>query len=326
MSVYIDDSVAIVPAGNAVWLYNSFLELVDKLTLQVSSTPGHISSPSTTCVALGVEYDTVANVVSLSDEKLEKLVSMLEEWTAKSSATPKEIASLAGRLLWTCAVVPPGRVFLGRILAFKREADARGLAVARRPVALDAQFHLDVQWWLSMAKHWNGKSFLSPTWTGDVALDASSDGWYGGKPGLGAFNFANGQYLACGVPEAFQHFPIADLELLVHLVAVRIWSQDWHACTINIATDNEACRYLLRNGRSRDPVRLAMARALVGCQFRGNFRLESVRVSTTENLLADRLSRLGAEGMAESFTAQCNRYGVTPTRVTVLPQHFRIGD
>ena len=325
MSSYIDDSVAIAAASNAVWLYNSFLELISKLTLQLSSTPGHISPPAPVCIALGVEYDTVHNMVSLSDEKLEKLVAMLEEWTAKTEATPREIASLAGRLLWACCCVPPGRVFLGRVLAFKREADARGPALARRPVQLDAQFHLDIQWWLSMVANWNGKSFLSPTWSGDVSLDASSDGWYGHQPGLGAFNLANGEYLACGVPPAFSHFTIADLELLVHIVSVRVWGHLWDSSEINILTDNESCRWLLRNGRSRDPVRLAMARTLVGLQFSGNFRLVSARVSTKENLLADRLSRLGTNGMWESFQAECAAFGVRPRRVPVLPEHFFFG-
>ena len=96
---YIDDSIAICPANNADWLFNAFLRLVQSLTLTLSTTIGHISPPAETCVALGVHYDTSQNVVSLPLEKLEKIKSMLQAWKTKKTATPRELASLAGRLL-----------------------------------------------------------------------------------------------------------------------------------------------------------------------------------------------------------------------------------
>ena len=134
---YIDDTIGVCAASNAEWLFRSFLNLVQELTLKLSTTPGHISQPSTSCVALGILYNTETNLVSLPEEKLVLLRQMLAVWTTKKVATPKELASLAGKLLWASAVVVPGRVFLGRVLSLKRSADARRPEEARRPITLD---------------------------------------------------------------------------------------------------------------------------------------------------------------------------------------------
>ena len=174
MECYIDDSLGICPASHAMWLFNSFKELVASLTLRLSSTPGHISAPATTCIVLGVYYDTIANTISLPQGKLEDIKRLLEEWSRKTTATTRDLASLSGKLLWVCRVVVPGRLFLGRVLQTKRSADARPAPFNRRAIHLDREFHLDIAWWREQLVNWNGKSFLQPLHTCDVALDASS--------------------------------------------------------------------------------------------------------------------------------------------------------
>ena len=320
--VYIDDTIGIGAESNVVWLFNSFIELVASLTLKLSSTPGHISPPSTSCVALGILYDTRTNLVSLPQEKLVLLRQMLAEWQSMSVATPKQLASLAGRLLWCSAVVPPGRVFLGRVLALKRAADAREPSQARRPVGLDEDFKLDIDWWARWTATWNGKSFLEPRHSADLALDASSNGWDQGQPGIGAFCYFNNQFFATGVPEDLLDWPIADLELIAYLLAIRAWKHLWTGMEISFLTDNEATRHLLSQGRSRIPRRLAIARAIIAEQVQGNFRISSDRISTTDNHMADALSRLAQPGKAQEFSQACANANVVPVRVQVERDWF----
>ena len=319
---YIDDTIGVAAASNAEWLFRSFLELVQGLTLKLSQTPGHISPPACQCVALGILYDTETNLVSLPEEKLVLLREMLDEWSGMVVATPRQLASLSGRLLWAAAVVVPGRVFLGRVLSLKRSAESRPPAEARRPVTLDSEFRLDLAWWATWTRTWNGKSFLEPYHSADVALDASSNGWSHGEPGIGAYSFTNNQYLATGVPEHCRGWPIADLELVAHLLVLRAWGQDWSSLEVNLLTDNEACRSLLQNGRSRIPRRLALARAIVSEQIKGNYRISSDRISTHDNTLADCLSRWFQAGKRDEFWSTCSRYGVAPERVDVPPHWF----
>ena len=83
---YIDDSVCVAAEINAVYLYNTFVELVDTLHLQLSTTPGHISTPSTAVVALGMLYNTEDNTISLAEDKLVLLSELLASWGEKQTA------------------------------------------------------------------------------------------------------------------------------------------------------------------------------------------------------------------------------------------------
>ena len=323
---YIDDSVGVCPEKNAKWLFMAFIELVEGLTLRLSTTPGHISPPSVQCVALGVLYDTRQNTVSLPEDKLVDLKAMLAVWSTKRVASPRDLASLAGRLLWACQCIPPGRLFLGRVLALKRTADARPPSQARRPIGLDEEFRLDLVWWRKMLLPWNGRCILDPHLTAALSLDASSNGWSDDGPGIGCYLFATSQYIATGVPEAMREWTIADLELFAHLLAFRAWGRNWASHQLNVLTDNEATRFLLQNGRSRDSRRLAIARELVDLQFKGDFRFHSSRISTTDNLVADSLSRIGQPGKWQSFLDFCTLHGVAPARTQVRAEWFQLGN
>ena len=169
-------------------------------------------------------------------------------------------------------------------------------------------------------------AFLEPRLTCDVALDASTDGWEGGTPGLGCFFYATNQYIATGVPTHMQSWHIADLELFCYVLCIRAWSQNWRGIQINILTDNEPTRMLLLGGRSRNSLRLALAREIVGHQFRGDFRVHSSRISTGDNVCADSLSRWYQPGQASRFFNFVSSFGAAPTRTSVLPEWFEISE
>ena len=324
-AAYIDDGIGVAPEQNATWLFNAFVGLVTSLTLSLSSTPGHIMPPSSCCVALGIKYDTINNVVSLPEDKLVALTLLLQEWSGRLSASAKDLATLSGKLLWAAAVVPPGRTFLGRILATKRFADSAGPALARRPIPLDEEIKKDLRWWAVMLRRWNGRSFLQPVLSGDVALDASSGAWFGGGPGVGAYSFISNEFFCTGVPLAMSSWPISDLELLGHVLCCRVWGHKWAGASVSILTDNESCRHLLEKGRSRNPRRLAMARILVQCQFHQNFRVRSDRISTSQNILADRLSRMAQPNAWAEFLEEVSKSsGATPVRISVPDSAFDI--
>ena len=322
MEVYIDDSLGICPASHAMWLFNSFKELVASLTLRLSSTPGHIAPPSSCCVVLGVLFDTTSNTISLPQGKLEDIKQLLEIWSRKTTATPRDLASLAGKLLWVCRVVIPGRTFLGRVLQLKRTADARPGHLNRRPIVLDQDFKLDIQWWREMVTHWNGRSFLQPMYSCDVALDASSCSGEDGGPGLGCFNYTTGEYISSSVPDFMRLWSIADLELVCHVVCLRAWGHQWRHRQVHVLTDSEPTRHLLQAGRSRNSLRLAIAREIVGIQFTGEFRMYSSRIATGDNHLADALSRLGERGQWERFVQHASGCGSVPSRSHVPMDWF----
>jgi hypothetical protein len=313
----VDDCICLAVEDQAEYLFQEFMALVSRLTLRPSQTPGHICEPAFICVALGVEYDLLNNVVSLPPEKLQDIVQLVNMWLTRRWASRKELASLTGKLLHCCQVVPPGRLHLGRMLETKRRSDRLDAAVQ-----LDTDFKLDLTWWSHNLAGWNGRSFLEFEHGGDVALDASSNGWHGGTPGIGGYNFTNNQFFATGVPTSMQHWDICDLELLAHLIAGWVWGSSWYGRQVSGLTDNEATRFFLTSGKSRSPSRLQMGRVFSSMQFKWNFRWHSARISTTQNKLADFLSRAGDPEYVGAFWRISRQHGVSPTEVPVTPSMF----
>jgi hypothetical protein len=72
-----------------------------------------------------------------------------------------------------------------------------------------------------------------------VALDASTDGGMDGGPGLGGFNYMDNSWFKCCVPESFKLWFIRDLELLAHVLCMRLWGGDWVGRRIHGLTDSE---------------------------------------------------------------------------------------
>ena len=144
-------------------------------------------------------------------------------------------------------------------------------------------------------------SFLVPASEIHVSLDASSNGWLHGKPGLGGYNHALHHYFSCTVPEKYSSWCIADLELVAHVIAFHLWASKWERQQVTVHTDNQACFWLLTKGRSQEDLRLQMSRWLCMEQVDKNFRMSSAWTPTAENTLADSLSRWGDPKQAEQF-------------------------
>ena len=314
---YIDDFIGVCPQSLAYFQFNAAVELAKTLGLRLSQTPGHVVPPSTSCECLGILYDTDRNTMQLPQDKVNDLAAILLAWSSKQRATEHELAVLCGKLLFAANVIFAGRLFLNRCLATKRFA-----ATLNQPTILTSDFFEDIKWWKIAIQKRNGVSFLVPVSDLHVSLDASSNGWKGSAPGLGGFNHETNEYFSCTVPPRFSQLSISDLELLAHVVALHLWSNEWDRASVEIHTDNQACFYLLRNGRSREDIRLQMSRWIAMCQVDNNFRLASTWISTKENNFADALSRLGEPGQQQKFDQLCAGLARTPNLRHVSPEHF----
>ena len=155
-------------------------------------------------------------------------------------------------------------------------------------------------------------------------MDASSNGWLDGGPGLAGFNFSTGEYFACGVPLPLKEWHIGDLELLCHLIVARLWGPSWKGLQIRGHTDNEPTYHLLRNGRSRVENRLRMARTFATLQLEMEFLWDPAWIATGDNTLPDSLSRAGDPAYIEKFRVETTRLGYQPQECQVLPWMLEI--
>ena len=145
---------------------------------------------------------------------------------------------------------------------------------------------------------------------------------YEGKPGLGAYNHENHEYFAVTPPAEYADMEIADLELLAHVVSINLWAPTWTGYDVAVHTDNQACWYLLKNGRSRQDRRLHMSRSIATAGIKSQFRLISEWIPTTENNLADALSRFGDPVQRSKFHEHCALLNNIPRPREIAPAHF----
>ena len=274
--------------------------------------------PSSRCTALGLEYDLDQNTISLPPEKVSALLDSLHDWQSRKFASEKDLCSLAGRLVYAASVVASGRLFLNRVLATKRRATTLG-----SPIILDSAFFDDISWWIDAIKSRNGITFLDFVSSSHIAKDASSNGWFGGLPGIGIFNFSKNEFIACSPPAHLCHLDIADLELLAHVIAGNLWGPEWDGQQITGETDSSTCFYLLQNGRTRHQIRLEMSRHFASSQVRFNFKWQTQWISTHLNVLPDALSRWGDPKYHRIFHDECAHLGIrNPVQRTISPEMF----
>ena len=84
---------------------------------------------------------------------------------------------------------------------------------------------------------------------------------------------------------------IAQREILVILIAVRLWAKDLAGKVVRFSMDNENALFAINKGRSKDPFVLQCTREIAWLTCKFNILLKAVYINTKNNILPDALSR-----------------------------------
>ena len=128
---------------------------------------------------LGIELDTSRQVLRLPDEKRERLLAAILQWSSQSacpmprgSGKKRDLLSLIGLLGHAAMVVRPGRAFLRSLF------DAASLArELDHWVHLNKAARADLAWWYTFLQVWNGKSTMPPSNPSFVIRSDASGSW-----------------------------------------------------------------------------------------------------------------------------------------------------
>ena len=124
----------------------------------------HKRDGRTTClIFLGIQIDTVAGELRLPEEKLQRLRTLLREWSMRKSCQRKQLESLIGLFTHACKVVRPGRSFLHRLLDLLHATGSR--SDGSSTICLNRECRADGARWEEFVGRWNGRSFLCPPTT-----------------------------------------------------------------------------------------------------------------------------------------------------------------
>ncbi|XP_035665155.1 uncharacterized protein LOC118408444 isoform X2 [Branchiostoma floridae] len=170
---YIDDFGGAEIAPLAPAAFASLQRTINVLGLE--EAPEKAIPPSTCMTWLGIEFDTVEMVRRVPSFRLEEISDLVAQWLLKRKATKRELQSLVGKLVFVSACVPPGRLFVSRMLESLRK-----LRCNHHRCRLSRDFRRDLEWWRRFLHEFNGVSLIASTvYTAPddiVATDACSSG------------------------------------------------------------------------------------------------------------------------------------------------------
>ena len=144
---YLDDIIGIAPPDTADGAFLTLKKLLQNLGLPINHKK--VASPSSQITCLGININAVTGVLSIPDEKLQKIKSLCSNWAVKQKATRVQIQKLLGHLLYIHKCIPPARLFTNRILAVLRGAPKTG------HIALTEAFHKDIAWFNQFLEYFN---------------------------------------------------------------------------------------------------------------------------------------------------------------------------
>ena len=291
--VYVDDFLIICPTQAMAWYaYWALRLLLSKLGFQVNMRKHKCIPPCQVIEFLGITLDSIAMQARLSHIKLTATALLIEDTLQHASITRRSLDKLNGKLNWVCKVVYGGRTFLRRLI------DAQWSV--HRPhhhIRLSSQLRLDLAWWQQFLPQFNGQTELiatKPLAVDDFSTDASSSYGYGG--------FLLGGYFSLTFEQAKAYFPDAPApsepihihELFAVLILCRLFSAALTGLHVKLHIDNTIVVSVINKGTAKGetgPRMMEYVRHIFWLSAQYNFRLTSCYISTTNNSLADTLSR-----------------------------------
>ena len=283
---YLDDFLILGPAGSPLCgqALQTTLTLCDELGFPVAleKTEG----PATTLTFLGIEIDSVAGQVRLPHDKLERLLTTINQWmkqaddpTPRGTGKKRELLSLIGLLTHAATVVRPGRAFLRGLI----DATA-AVQDLEHWVHLNRSARADIAWWHTFLRTWNGISVMPSSNEPFIIVSNASEGW-----GCGAM-YAN-LWFQLQWPEKWYTVAIAPKELVPIVMAVILWGPYWAGKWVRCLCDNISVVAAVNKGAARDPVLSSLLRTLAFVTAVLDISLTARHLPGVQNTSADALSR-----------------------------------
>ena len=163
----------------------------------------------------------------------------------------------------------------------------------------------DIHWWLTCMQEHNG---ISPLWLADIQTESLTLLTDACLTGIGGT--CNGEYYHARIdtsnPDHTKYTNIAQIEMLVILVGIRLWSKYLADKYILIKCGNQSVVACINNGRCVNPVMLDCMRAIAFECALNNCIVKTRYLTSRNNLVPDLLSRWYQDGSARRRFKQLN--------------------
>ena len=277
---YLDDLIGVEDPNLSELAYLALGDLL--LELGLGENFSKACAPATMQIVLGILIDTVNMTASVPEDKLEEIVTLVNEWQGKACCKKVELQSLIGKLQFVTKCVRQSRIFLNRLLETLRKM------TKKKTIDLSESFQKDLRWWALFIDEYNGVSIIPPLVWDEPDVTFSTDSCLKGCGGICQF-----EYFHAVFPESIRslRLPIHKLEMLAVLIGVRIWGHRLEGLRLQIYCDNSAAVDVINSSRTKDPFLATCLRELWLEVSKFGFELRAVHLPGEENRVADWLSR-----------------------------------
>ena len=280
---YLDDFFTAGPANSNACEHNLHAMLSLCKTLNTPIKPSKVEGPTTSLTFLGIHLDTISVEANITNERKQALLQELTLLRARHKCTKRELLSLIGKLLFSCKILPAGRIFLRRLIDLTTTVKQ-----LHHHIRITTNARLDMQWWLDFLPSWSGKTLiLDSHWTCSTTMQLFTDA--SGTIGWGAY--WSGRWLQGRWSEAQLHMDITWKELYVIVMAVHTWGSLWQRKKILFHCDNQAVVDIWESGSTRAKETMALVRLMYFSAARYNVNVCVIHIDGANNVIADCLSR-----------------------------------
>lgn len=302
---YLDDLLCIGSSFEACQdAQNSVISLLRFVGFYISYSK--LQPPAQITKYLGVIVDSCAMELRLPLEKLVKLKQVLLDVSGKRSISRKALESLTGVLSHCATVIRGGRLFCRRLYDLYKVMISKNLSTIYIPL----EARKDIEWWSRFSEFFNGKSAIRNREFPDFMYsDASRRGWgvyLGTKWFAGTWddtvvlqvNTDCNHILSPPIDRSLDVNNINELELWPVFIGIQNWAHLLSHSTLVLYSDNTQVVSLLSNYVSANKNCMCLLRELFWILVSHDIQLEPRYISTTDNLVADALSRLAYDDIA----------------------------
>ena len=288
---HVDDFLIIWSADQDCELeYSGLLDVFAYLRVPLNSkavTPCHLLP------FVGLLFDMISMLVSVTKERRERLVFLLSELLALPYVTSTQLSSICGKLAHVSIVLPAGKPFLSRMFG------ALGKA-AGRTIALTESLRADMRWWADHLPKWPGVRALDrSTWYRKANIKVISDASLIGQGAhfrdqKGVIHHFSAPWSTAQLASARRLTSISMpmLELTAIITAAKLWSKMFKGQCVLFVTDCEPVMYAINRGITQEESIAELLRTLASLAVKHNFEFRSAHIAGQSNHLADSLSRL----------------------------------
>ena len=239
--------------------------------------------PTQRLTFLGIDIDMVQQMLFIPPAKLNSIRDSTLQALSWNKATKRQLQSLVGLISWGAKCVKAIRPILRSLIDLQSP-----LKHPSHRIRLPAFVKMDLAYFHNWCVKFNGVSFAQRFQPNTVV-------WTDSSPEAGAAYSSDKDFLYHSWSADFPGImsqPIYIKELAAVLLAFHRWAPLWHNKSVHIHTDNQATKWAIRKGLSKNVVANALLKELLWIAAMFNISVNVSYITSKNNVIADALSRM----------------------------------